>query len=302
VDIDNDPSAQRIPPHDWHPSLARLGEFLRGRRVRLEPGSAGIIPNKRRRTPGLRREEVAALAGISVDWYTRIELGTGVVPSAPTLRSIARALQLGALDTRFLFEIAGLPVPHIDVPAQAEPLTALEHAILHMPDTAAIVYDVYASPRCWNSAADGMFRWSRYPDAFSRNAIVAGLTSSYYREFFGEDFDQVSRGVTGIFRRAYTTTDPPPLIRRVYEFASGHPYFMDMWNEYGVSQSQVPPGPFVRFSPDVGELHLTANDLFPLHRSDLLVRFISPSDEETRRRLARLAELGTASPFLDPYL
>ncbi len=282
------------------PSLARLGEFLRGRRLSLAPEHAGVKVTRKRRTPGLRREEVAALAGISLDWYTRIEVGTGAVPSVQTLVSIARALQLGDLDTRYLFEIAGLPIPRQQRPgAQAVSLVALEHAIINTRDTAAVMYDVYGSPLCWNAAADGLFRWSTYPDAFSRNMIVAGLNNAYYRDLFGKDFTTIARNVVGMFRRAYTTTDAPPLAHRVYEYAKTQPIFQEMWNEHSVSDEYTPPGPMLRYVPEVGELCLDYTDVVPAQNPTVIVRFIAPHDEATRAKLARLIELGKPGRLSD---
>ena len=71
-----------------------LGDFLRSRRERLTPEAAGIPVGRRRRTHGLRREEVAELAGIGVDWYIRLEQGRSVTPSSTTVDTLARALRL----------------------------------------------------------------------------------------------------------------------------------------------------------------------------------------------------------------
>ena len=72
-------------------SRNELGDFLRSRRERLTPRAAGLPTGRRRRTPGLRREEVAELAGIGVDWYVRLEQGRSVSPSAATIDALARA-------------------------------------------------------------------------------------------------------------------------------------------------------------------------------------------------------------------
>src|ERR1700742_3054819 len=74
---------------------SELGDFLRSRRQRLRPESVGLPATRRRRTPGLRREEVAELAGIGVDWYVRLEQGRDVNPSLMTIDALARALKLG---------------------------------------------------------------------------------------------------------------------------------------------------------------------------------------------------------------
>src|SRR5207247_9556892 len=78
-----------------NPRQSELGDFLRSRREKLMPKAVGLPSGRRRRTPGLRREEVAELAGIGVDWYIRLEQGRTVSPSAATMDALARALRLG---------------------------------------------------------------------------------------------------------------------------------------------------------------------------------------------------------------
>src|SRR5262250_1034123 len=82
-----------------------LGDFLRSRRDKLTPKLVGLPVGRRRRTPGLRREEVAELAGIGVDWYIRLEQGRSVSPSAMTIDALARALRLTKAEHRHLTEL-----------------------------------------------------------------------------------------------------------------------------------------------------------------------------------------------------
>ena len=84
-----------------------LGDFLRARRARLSPESVGLSGQRRRRTPGLRREEVAELAGIGVDWYIRLEQGRPVTPSVSTVDALARALRLTEMEHQHLRALAG---------------------------------------------------------------------------------------------------------------------------------------------------------------------------------------------------
>src|SRR5690348_18270045 len=84
---------------------SELGDFLRSRREKLSPKAVGLAPGRRRRTPGLRREEVADLAGIGVDWYIRLEQGRSVSPSAATIDALARALRLSKAEHRHLREL-----------------------------------------------------------------------------------------------------------------------------------------------------------------------------------------------------
>ncbi|HEY6501372.1 MAG TPA: helix-turn-helix transcriptional regulator, partial [Streptosporangiaceae bacterium] len=90
-------------------SHVELGDFLRSRRERLTPAELGLTDGRRRRTPGLRREEVAELAGIGVDWYVRLEPGRAVRPSAATIDALARALRLDPAERTHLRALARSP-------------------------------------------------------------------------------------------------------------------------------------------------------------------------------------------------
>src|SRR5215212_938545 len=86
---------------------SELGDFLRSRRQKLTPKAVGLPAGRRRRTPGLRREEVAELAGIGVDWYVRLEQGRSVSPSVTTIDALARALRLSKVEHAHLLALTG---------------------------------------------------------------------------------------------------------------------------------------------------------------------------------------------------
>src|SRR5947209_14323459 len=90
---------------------AELSEFLKSRRARLSPATVGLPLGRRRRTPGLRREEVADLAGVGLTWYTWLEQGRDIRVSGEVLTAIARALQLEPAERAHLFRLAGHPPP-----------------------------------------------------------------------------------------------------------------------------------------------------------------------------------------------
>jgi transcriptional regulator with XRE-family HTH domain len=90
---------------------AELGAFLASRRARIRPADVGLPTGPRRRVPGLRRDEVATLAGASVEYYTELEQGSGARPSAQMLAALARALRLGTDERDHLFHLAGQPAP-----------------------------------------------------------------------------------------------------------------------------------------------------------------------------------------------
>lgn len=138
----------------------RLGAFLRARREALKPAQAGqsISPHGRRRTPGLRREEVAQLCGISTTWYTWIEQGRDIGLSAGALARLADTLQLTAAERAYMFELALRrdPVPRHGDAAAAETPPELA-AVLRVTTAPAYVLDPLWCARAWNDAAGHLF-------------------------------------------------------------------------------------------------------------------------------------------------
>src|ERR1700712_1062530 len=106
-----------------------IGEYLRARREQVRPEAVGLVDRGRRRVPGLRRDEVALLAGISTEYYTRLEQGTDHHPSAQVLTAIARALRLDADATAHLHELAA-PAPRRRRPRRPEQLAASVRQLL----------------------------------------------------------------------------------------------------------------------------------------------------------------------------
>lgn len=163
-------------------SKADLAAFLRDRRARLRPAAGD---GRRRRTPGLRREEVAHRAGISVDYYTRLEQARGPQPSPRVLDSLSAALDLDAADRHRLFALAAAaPTPPRTVPRVVRPHVA---DLLHrMPGTAAIVtaatYDVVAS----NPLADALLGHLDVEPNLARRYFLDGRHWSSGADGFGE--------------------------------------------------------------------------------------------------------------------
>src|ERR1700722_2028318 len=128
-------------------STRTLGTFLRSHRERLSPSKLGLAPARRRRTPGLRREEVAQLCGVSTTWYTWLEQGRPVRASASVLNRIAEALRLSRAEKLYLFEIARCVVPDSNEAAALELPAGLKDLANRMP------VPVYVLDRRWNRVA-----------------------------------------------------------------------------------------------------------------------------------------------------
>ncbi|PWI45012.1 helix-turn-helix transcriptional regulator [Streptomyces sp. ICBB 8177] len=164
-------------------NLPELGAFLRTRRDRMRPAEVGLPRGPRRRVPGLRREEVAQLAGLSADYYTELERGgakNGVQPSAQTLAALARALRLNGDERDHLFHLAERPVP----PSAHGPSAHVQPALLALLDRlsntpARVITDLHetlvendlalslfgSSPAHRGPAASFVYRWFTDPQA-----------------------------------------------------------------------------------------------------------------------------------------
>jgi transcriptional regulator with XRE-family HTH domain len=158
----------------YHPGDGpSLGGFLRARREQLSPAAAGLPAGRRRRTPGLRREELAQLCGVSPTWIAWLEQDRVKSISVPTMTALATALKLSRAERAYLFELAGRPdpTPATAPPANVESLQKLVDAI----DTPAYVLDRHWDPVAWNSAASKLFKPWLARSARARGAVPCNL-------------------------------------------------------------------------------------------------------------------------------
>src|SRR6266496_569459 len=131
---------------------AELAAFLRSRRDRLRPGDVGLPDLGRRRTPGLRRQEVAQLAGMSIDYYIRLEQARGPNPSRQVLSALSRALMLTRDEREYLFRIAGESPPPTVGPSR-EVTPGLRYLLDSLPETPAYIVDAKYDVLAWNELA-----------------------------------------------------------------------------------------------------------------------------------------------------
>ncbi|MFK3980484.1 helix-turn-helix transcriptional regulator [Micromonospora sp. NPDC050397] len=129
-----------------------LAAFLRSRRSRLRPADVGLPDGVRRRTPGLRRQEVAQLAGMSIDYYIRLEQRRGPHPSRQVLTALARALMLDRDEREYLFRLAGESTPAVPGPSR-QVAPGVRHLIDAMVETPAYVVDAKYDVLAWNRSA-----------------------------------------------------------------------------------------------------------------------------------------------------
>lgn len=203
---------------------SELGAYLSARRGEVTPGKVGLPSAGLRRVPGLRREEVAMLAGVSVDYYVRLEQGRERTPSAQVVDALAVALRLTEDGRRHLFRLAGLsPRAQVAVTDRVDP--SLLQLMDAWPDNPAIVYnrayDVLAS----NAIADALFHdW-----AHSRNLMHVVFTDPAARTFY-RDWHEVARNSVAGFRLGHGEAPDDPRMRRVLtELLDGSREFAELW-------------------------------------------------------------------------
>jgi transcriptional regulator with XRE-family HTH domain len=201
-----------------------LGDFLRSRRQKLTPKAVGLPEGRRRRTPGLRREEVAELAGIGVDWYVRLEQGRSVSPSAATIDALARALRLTKAEHRHLTELTQNADRRPFVRETVPPAMRRTVEQLNLPAyVTGRRWDILA----WNAAAEEIFAFSRLAEA-DRNSLLSVLTNPASRRLFGASWADEAR-------RIVAQAGDPAFRDLLTRLRDGCPEFAGWWEAHDVS-------------------------------------------------------------------
>lgn len=204
----------------------QLRDFLRSRRARLTPDDVGMAPGGKRRTPGLRREEVAVLAGVGVSWYTWLEQGRDINVSAEVLDAIARVLRLTEAERAHLYLLAGLNPPA--AAAWAGTVTPELRRLLDTWAPPALLRDRYWNLVAVNDAARTVFGLD------GGNCLVAFFTNDRYRDMHVE-WAAVAPSVVAAFRAdAAHAPDDPEFARVIDDLRSVSPEFAALWARHDV--------------------------------------------------------------------
>jgi transcriptional regulator with XRE-family HTH domain len=210
-----------------------LGDFLRARRSRLSPDSLGLTHHRRRRTPGLRREEVAELAGIGVDWYIRLEQGRSVTPSVSTIDALARALRLTELEHQHLRALAGGGGYKPFQPETAPPALLRLLESLNQP---AYVTGRRRDLVAWNAAAAEILLFDRLGEG-ERNILVAMLTNPLSRALFGPGWAQEAQRMVAQFRATHDLwAGDPAFVSLLQRLREGCTEFDAWWERHELSR------------------------------------------------------------------
>jgi transcriptional regulator with XRE-family HTH domain len=274
-----------------------LGEFLRSRRARVRPQDVGLPDHGRRRVPGLRREELAQLAGVSVDCYVRLEQGRGANVTDAVLDSIATALQLDDDDRRLLFDLARRTGRPRHAAKASEPIAVRKgvQALLdHLHAIPALVIGRRTDVLAWNALADALHGFTD-PAAGAGNLARHTFLDAAARGLY-PDHAQVARETVAHLRHDHVRhPDDPRLAALVRDLLQGSEEFRRLW-------TAAPPSTDRTFGrrrlahPVAGPLVLDYETLtLPGNPDQLLVTYVA-ADPETEERLRLLASWHAPMP------
>jgi DNA-binding XRE family transcriptional regulator len=262
-----------------------LKAFLRAHRARVTPEAAGFVRASRGPAHGLRREELAALAGVSLTWYTWLEQGREINVSAETLHRIARALHLTTSDETYLFTLAGLPAPHLAVTSSTLP-ESLQSIVHGFVGGLAVACDSIFNVLAYNRIADVVFSFDAYDGPLANNHLARAFLDPARRRLYGAEWEPTTRRVVGVFRtRAALSVGRPEYEQFVSALQKASPDFARMWND----QETEPLSNTQQYGfdhPRLGHLTLkTARLLF--EGFDGFIAFLLPADADTAVALVR---------------
>lgn len=262
-----------------------LGAFLRSRRERLRPEQVGLAPSRRRRTPGLRREEVAQLAGVGITWYTWLEQGRDIHPSAQVLDAIARTLQFDQHEHAHLFTLAGVATTTIADECRALLPTAQPLMEQLEPFPAVLVnarFDLLAFNRVYGTFFDDL----ETMPLEDRNVLWLAFTHPAWRRVIVDREEVLGRMVAEYRAAMAEHLDEPAWKELVSRLHRASPEFTALWERHDVQGAESRTKRAMH--PTAELLLLDYTNLWLGDRHGTRIVAFTPADERTRRRLEQL--------------
>lgn len=255
-----------------------LADFLKSRRMRFTPEEVGLQPDsQRRRTPGLRREEVAVLSGISLPWYTSLEQGRDIRVSEQILESLVRALKLNSDERNHLYSLAMQQVP---LPANAmmsEPAPPEWQLIVdQLRPLPAIITDTSWKILGWNHMALEIFGDLGAMEEDDLNLLWLTFTNE---EFIKKlvDWEPMAHSTMAQFRNAFgRNVGNPRFLSMIDRLRDASPVFAAWWEEHEV-RSYPCGGGFLLKHPEVGLLEMRCSNMTMAENPNLVMTVLSPS-------------------------
>ena len=270
--------------HDTRRRALEVARFLRSRRTRLSPSAGELRARPRRRVAGLTRGEVAARAGVSLTWYSWLEMGRDITASRSTLTSIARALELSRDETSYLLTLAEDPHDERSVPKSEFVPAELAALVDGMRDFPALVVD-----RRWSVLASNRHAREIYgfvPSGDVRENILARLVRDPKLRRLHADPDRMMRSVAAIVRYNFADDPENARLNDLIDSLRDDAAFSAAWKSYGV-RTFAPFDTHIRWRGRTLRFRFVALAAGFTRRETLVVHL--PADEATRRALTRRA-------------
>jgi len=267
----------------------QLAEFLRSRRVRLTPAEMGLPAGPRRRTPGLRREEVAQLAGVGVTWYTWLEQGRPINASVHVLDAVARTLCLDQAEREHLYRLAEVPsVPEVADECLRPEVQVVLDALVPIP---AVVYNGRFDALAWNATYDALFPRLTNAPVGERNAVWQMFTIPGCCSPIG-DRERELCTMVGSVRATYARhLSEPAWTSFVDRLSAASPDFAALWAKHHVAGAESRVKVFLQ-SPGNRPIQVIATSFAVAATPGARMVVYAPVDDDTRARLVEL----TANP------
>jgi transcriptional regulator with XRE-family HTH domain len=259
-----------------------LGKFLKSRRARLQPEDFGMPAGSRRKTPGLRREELALLAGVGVTWYTWLEQGREINASTQVLDSLARTLRLDRAERWHMYVLAEA-VPVVVSSGRCSVSEAIAEIVRSLDPLPAVVTNARFDIIDENDAYSDLFRYVHLLPCIHRNTLWCSVTEPRMREMCPQ-YEETVRYMVARFRASYARHVGDPDweedIRRLSTLSSE---FTELWALHEVAEFRPSLRTFIH--EDAGPLTFTTNELQVPATPEARLVVYTPADEETRQRL-----------------
>ena len=271
-----------------------IADFLKTRRMRRQPEELGLPRGRRRRTPGLRRAEVAGAAGVSAEWYTWLEQAREVRPSAEVLTRIGAALRLEPYETRHLLTLGGYAIPASgsDIPRSVSVSLRLQRLIDQMDYGPAWVFGERWDIVAWNRAASVIHGDLAALQGIERNALYQLFLGNRMRSML-VDWETHGRGCVAKLRVAYASrVDDPWFNELVTILRTRSADFERWWNQNDIQMAQEGVKHYEH--PEVGRLvfDFSVLDVLDERMSSLrLVAYVPAPGTGTREKMAKLLEV-----------
>ncbi|WP_344663075.1 helix-turn-helix transcriptional regulator [Catenulispora subtropica] len=273
--------------------LPELGTFLKSRRDRITPAEAGLPTGTRRRVPGLRRDEVAHLAGASVEYYTELEQGRGAQPSAQMLGALARALRLDGDERDHLFLLAGRPVATAAQGTAAYVPPAMLALLDRLAATPALIITDLHETLVQNRLATALLGPAVTGDGPAASFVHRWFTDPAARAIYPvEDHPHHSRVLVSDLRAAIARRDRDPVGRRmVARLRRASPEFARLWDRGDVAVRRGERKRIVH--PALGVVEITCQNLFSEDGRQRLQFYTAPPGGPAVEQLRLLEVIGT---------